>query len=113
MVKFTLALLLLSLPFVESVAWATADGPDCWAVKGVAKNDVLNVREKPNASSKIIGAIPSNTRSVQNANDTECPDAPTKNMPKECGSGWCKVKYKAVVGWVNCRFLEIPNDCGH
>lgn len=104
-------LLLLFLLSPAAVAWATADGPDCWAVKGVGKNDVLNVREKPNSYSKTIGTIPPNTQYIQNANDVECPDAPTKSMPKECGSGWCKVKYKLVTGWVNCRFLEVPDHC--
>lgn len=98
---------LFNVPF----AFATADGPDCWAVRGVVKNDVLNIRATPSASAKILGKIPHDAKSVTNANDIECPDVPTASMPKECGSGWCKVTYKAVTGWVNCKFLEESTDC--
>lgn len=105
-VVLTIAIVLIALN-----AWATADGPDCWSVRGVAKNDVLNIREAPNASAKIVGKIPAGTKAVANANDIECPDVITKGAPKECFTGWCKVGYKGVTGWVNCKFLEESTEC--
>lgn len=102
---------LLMILLGSSPAWSTADGPDCWTVHGVAENDVLNIRSGPSPRHKVIGKIPADARPVANANDIECPDAWLPDMPPECGSGWCKVTYKSVTGWVNCRFLEESADC--
>lgn len=104
-------LLLLLLMSLSLTARASADGPDCWDVKGVKAGDVLNIRDRPNAKAAVLGKVPPNAKSLTNASDVECPDAPTPNMPKECASGWCRVTYKGVTGWVNCKFLEEGDAC--
>lgn len=99
---------LLAFPLtVSSTLWAGADGPDCWAVKGVASNDVLNIREKPSAKSKMIGSIPPGTKKIKNI--TEYPESDLAPMPNP---GWCKVDYKGTQGWVSCKFLESDDACG-
>lgn len=87
-------------------AFADADGPDCWDVKGVASNDTLNVREQPSAKAKVLGTIPPNAKAL--ANLTEEPEG-DMNPPKH--PGWCKIKYKTLTGWVSCKFLEEGDAC--
>ena len=92
--------------FVPSILWATADGPDCWDVHGVASNDVLNIREKPSAKSKIIGSIPPRAKKIKNI--TEYPEGDMASNPNP---GWCKVEYKKAQGWVSCKFLQEGDAC--
>jgi len=47
-------------------ARADADGPDFYAVTGVAADDVLNIRAEPNAHARKIGAIPPDGTCVRN-----------------------------------------------
>lgn len=87
---------------------ATADGPDYFAVTGVAANDVLNVRAEPSANSAKIGQIPHDGRAVQNLG---CQGGPTfaewqqmtAAQRKEAGrKRWCRVRYGDVEGG-GCR----------
>ncbi|MBX7148771.1 SH3 domain-containing protein [bacterium] len=103
--------MVVSILFVPVYAHATADGPDCWEVKGVADNDVLNIREGAGISYKIVGTIPPHAKGVANSNNLECPDDPASPKPKECGSGWCRVTYNKITGWVNCKYLKGSGDC--
>ena len=64
-------------------------------VRGVASDDVLNMRSGPGTGNRIVGAIP----------------------PGVCGvrlldrSGrWRRVRYGGGTGWVNGRFLEADGD---
>lgn len=95
--------LLVAAPFA---AWATADGPDCWSVSGVARNDVLNIRARPDARSPIVGTIPPTAGILENRNDSSDSDVEPRAHPN-----WCKIRYKKITGWVACRFLEIPDSC--
>lgn len=85
---------------------ATADGPDCWDVKGVAASDHLNLRAEPSAKASILATIPPKAKRLENLSES-----PASDMPKGPPSRWCKVKYKDAVGWVNCKFLEEGSDC--
>ena len=59
-------------------------------VRGVADNDVLNIRSRPTSSSRIVGII----------------------KPGRCGvqvfhgqGNWRNISYRGVRGWVNRRYL--------
>lgn len=59
-------------------------------VRGVASNDVLNIRSRPTSSSQIVGLI----------------------KPGRCGiqvfhgqGNWRSISYRGVRGWVNKRYL--------
>lgn len=49
-----------------TAARSEADGPDRWAVKGVARGGNLTIRAQPSASARAIGAIPYNARGLKN-----------------------------------------------
>lgn len=113
-----------SLPFLLSVVLnlslalfdvravqATADGPDYFAVTGVAAADVLNIRVEPSARSAKIGEIPHDGRGVQNLG---CQGGPTfaewqRMTPTERERAgrqrWCKIRYGSVEGWGAGRYL--------
>ena len=76
-------------------ARATADGPDYYRVRDVESWDVLNMREKPDPGSAIVGTIPHDGRCVRNLGQS----AQYKQ------STWVRVEYGSAVGWVNSRFL--------
>jgi uncharacterized protein YgiM (DUF1202 family) len=110
-----LALALLAV----SPAWAqtAADGPQFWAVTGVASWDSLNLRVAPNADSKRVARIPHNARGLKNLG---CPNHVTfaqwKRMTqaqrdRAALSRWCQVEYNGQRGWVAGRFLR--EDGGH
>jgi uncharacterized protein YgiM (DUF1202 family) len=96
---------------VPTLARAEADGPDTWAVTGVAAKDVLNIRAEPNASSRIVGTIPPNGRSLANLGCTGIPDfAQWEKMSERArqaasANRWCRVRYRGTVGWVRGKFL--------
>lgn len=93
-------------------ARATADGPDHYAVTGVAAGDVLNVRAEPSADSAKIGEIPADGRGLRNLGCRGVPtfaewEAMTPAERERAGKQrWCKVRYGAVEGWVAGRFLK-------
>ncbi len=73
-----------------SFLFATADGPDFFAVRGVAYNDVLWMRSQPNRyASKVLG-IPANASCIKNLG---------------CYKKWCKVSYGGRTGWAYGRYL--------
>lgn len=95
----------------ERQGFATADGPDYFAVKGVAAGDVLNIRAEPSASGARIGEIPHDGQGLQNLG---CRGGPafaewqkmSEAERKRAGlKRWCKVRYGGVEGWVAGRFL--------
>jgi hypothetical protein len=85
--------------------FASAAGPTCWKVTGVAADDMLNIRSAPNAQSRILGKIPSSASGVPNVNEAAT-DAAAGLHP-----GWCRIKYQDITGYVNCRYLQGSEDC--
>lgn len=92
-------------------AYGEADGPDYYAVSGVAGGDVLNIRARPSANAAKIGEIPHDGRGIQNLG---CQGGPTfaewqtmsKSEREQAGrQRWCKIRYRGVDGWVAGRFL--------
>lgn len=95
-------------------ARADADGPDFYAVTGVAADDVLNIRAEPNAHARKIGAIPPDGTCVRNLGCrcgltfqefTEFSPAQQAERLRE-NPRWCKVEYEGVTGWVAGRYLR-------
>jgi len=105
------AILLAACMAAPTVANAEADGPDRWSVTGVTRNDVLNVRAEPNASSRIVGVVPPDGRGLANLGCTGVPDfARWQKMSKEeqrraAAKRWCRIRYRDTVGWVRGKFL--------
>lgn len=102
---------LYCVPFTES-ALATADGPDFYAVTGVAPDDVLNIHTEPSASSSKIGEIPHNGRKVKNLG---CKDGASLQQWLSMSDSerqiavrkrWCKILYRGTEGWVAGSFLK-------
>src|SRR5512145_756412 len=103
-------LALLAVPLAR--AQTAADGPQFWAVTGVASWDALNLRVAPNADSRRIARIPYNARGLKNLG---CPSHVTfeqwKRMTeaqkdRAAASRWCQVEYNGKRGWVAGRFLK-------
>ena len=70
-----------------------------FAVRGVAPNDVLNMRSGPSPRHEVVGAIPPDAVAVY----------PVGRTVRFGPSVWREVSYNGVRGWVNGRFLvEAP-----
>lgn len=102
-------LLALSTVGLYEPAWATSDGPDFFAVRDVASNDVLYVREKPSAGSAKVGQIPYNARGIRNMGChafLKGQEVINSDIPLPGTTLWCKVRHERTDGWVNARFLK-------
>lgn len=97
---------------VPGMARADADGPDYYAVTGVAADDVLNVRAGPSAASAKIGEIPPDGRHLRNLG---CQGAPSfaqwqamaeADRRQAARQRWCKIRYQGIEGWVAARFVR-------
>jgi uncharacterized membrane protein len=64
-------------------------------VNGVKENDSLNIREKSNVKSKIVGKIPHDGTNIF----LSSPDS-FNNQSK-----WCEIQYNKIVGWINKKYL--------
>jgi len=93
-------------------AGAQSEGPDFWAVTGVAANDGLNLRIAPDADSSLVARIPFNARGLKNFG---CPNEVTfeqwlrmtgPQRDKAARSRWCQVEFQGKRGWVAGRFLK-------
>lgn len=110
--RFELCILVwLALALSASEGFATADGPDHWAVQGVAADDVLNIRSEPTAASDKIGEIPHDGRALDNLGCVGQPSLEewtamsADERRKAALRRWCKIRYGDTVGWVAGRYL--------
>lgn len=96
-----------------SIASAEADGPDYWQVKGVDKDDVLNIREQADPHSKKIGEIPPDGTCIKNLGCvggltfeefTTLSEEEKAKIEHE-RPRWCKVEHDGTTGWVAGRYL--------
>lgn len=84
---------------------------DYWAVKGVASDDVLHLRDVPSADSKSLARIPPHAHGLKNfgCRRTELAMDVWMKMSKEerrnAQTRWCRVEYRGKQGWVAGRFL--------
>ena len=101
-----------------STASAEADGPDFYAVTGVAANDVLNIREEPQADAPKLGEIPHDGVCIRNLGCqggltfqefTELSEEQKAIRLRE-HPRWCKVEYRGIAGWVAGRYLR-ESEC--
>ena len=89
--------------------------PDFWAVTGVRSDDVLHLRDVPNADSKSLARIPFNARGLKHlgCRRNEMPFEDWVKLNKEARKSalmqWCRVEFKGQQGWVAGRFLK-PDD---
>jgi hypothetical protein len=94
-------------------ASATADGPDFYVVQGVANDDVLNVRARPNLRAENLREIPPDGICIRTLS---CKGGLTfqefiKLSPAEQekrqqeNPRWCKGEYQGVTGWVAGRYV--------
>ncbi len=105
---------LLALLFTgwSSTALATADGPDYFAVSGVAEGHVLNLREGPAATTRRTGVIPHDGWGLRNLGCEGMPtfaewEAMSEGERVESGRHrWCRIEYRGVTGWVAGRYLR-------
>lgn len=107
------ALILVSLLAVApGAAYATADGPDNWAVKGVAPNDVLNIRAEPRARGALLGTIPHHVDGLPNLGCIgwmtydEWQQATLAEREKARKRVWCLTGYDRTFGWVAGWYLQ-------
>ena len=114
MITSRYALLVLS---VIALGWTvpvsgTADGPDFYAVTGVASDDVLNLRAGPSVSSETIGQIPHDAHGLRSlgcvglSSYGEWVKMTEVQRQTSRKQHWCKVEYRSVEGWVAARFLQ-------
>lgn len=91
---------LLSIALIAgSPAYATTEYvlPSLFDVTGVAADDVLNIREAPNARARIVGEL--------------SPDARNIEVVRYDDSGkWAQVNFGEQTGWVAFRFLDYRVD---
>ena len=97
-----------------AAASADADGPDFYAVRGVAHGDVLNIRTEPDPHAPKVGEIPPDGECVRNLGCkggltfqefTELSPEQRKQRERE-NQRWCKVEYRGATGWVNAHYLR-------
>jgi hypothetical protein len=97
---------------------AEADGPDYYAVRGVAQGDVLNMRAEPDPHALKVGEIPPHGTCIRNlgcrggltfAEFSTLSPAEQERRARE-HPRWCKVEYQGVTGWVAGRYLA-EGDC--
>ncbi|SDD91998.1 SH3 domain-containing protein [Paracoccus isoporae] len=91
------AVLLCLLTAVALPAWATQEYilPTLFDVHGVAADDVLNIRERPDAGSPIIGSL--------------APDATGIEIIETEGN-WGLLNTNERTGWVSMRYLRYRTD---
>ncbi|THD85401.1 SH3 domain-containing protein [Aliigemmobacter aestuarii] len=85
------ALALCLLSFLPSIAGAEAL-PALFSVKGVAANDVLNVRAAPSAEGDLLGSLPPGATGVE-------------VVALNPEGTWGRVNIGETAGWVSMRFL--------
>jgi hypothetical protein len=95
-------------------SWATADGPDFYAVTGVADDDTLNIREAPDPHAAKLGEIPPDGTCIRNLGCqggltfrefTELSEKQKTQRLRE-NPRWCRIEYMGVTGWVAGRYLQ-------
>jgi len=94
-------------------AFGEADGPDYWAVTGVAADDVLNIRAEADPRSPKIGEIPPDGTCVRNLGcvggltfeeHTTLTEEEKQRILRE-RPRWCRIEYQGTEGWVAGRYL--------
>ena len=100
------AILFITASFTPA-AHATS-GPGCLIVTNVADDDVLNMRGRPSASSRIVDQLVPGEHGIIHL------DAPCEPESRPWAQRWCPVShYNAEIvthGWVKARYVR-DSDC--
>ncbi len=78
---------------VTGGAAGARDLPQLFDVRGVATDDVLNIRAAPTASATIIGALPPDARGIE-------------VVARNAAATWGQVNTGEQSGWVSLRYME-------
>lgn len=106
------------IAFYAPPAHAEADGPDHFALQGVAPDDVLNMRAEPSVRAPAVGAIAPGATCVRNLGCrgglsyqefTALSPAQRQQRLRE-NPRWCRVEYRGVKGWVAGSYL-VEGSC--
>jgi hypothetical protein len=111
---YNLLLAAASVVLFAAQAFAEADGPDFYDVKGVTSGDVLNIRVEANYRSAKIGAIPSDGTCLRNLGcvggltfeEFTTLSAEEKQKIERQRPRWCRIEHHGVTGWVAGRYLQ-------
>lgn len=97
---------------ISSLAWATADGPDHYRVRGLTPPDTLPLHAKPKGRAATLGRIPADAclrnlgcsggLSLEEFNSL---DEAQKQRRQADNPRWCKVEHQGQTGWVEARYL--------
>jgi hypothetical protein len=102
-----LALIAIALAGLAAPAHATS-GPGCLVVVNVAYDDVLNMRARPSASSRIVDVLVPGQHGIIHL-DGEC-----RPKSRLWPSRWCPVTHydgdSMKSGWVKARYVR-DSDC--
>lgn len=114
----TLLAALACVVAVAGPARAEADGPDFYAVTGVAADDVLNIRAAPSTGAARLGEIPPDGHGIKNLGCRGGPGFAVWERMSEAQRRqaaqrrWCRIRYGDVEGWVAGRFLKEDDRSG-
>ena len=100
------AVLFLTVSCAPS-AHATS-GPGCLIVTNVAYDDVLNLRSRPRATSRIVDQLVPGEHGIIHL------DAPCTPYNRPWAQRWCRVSHyngdEVTHGWVKARYVR-DSDC--
>ncbi len=108
---FVAMLAVVILAASTAPAFAEADGPDLWRIRGVRADDTLNMHKEPTARSRTIARIPHDARQIRNLGCSGGPNFQqwqrmnTSERERAARARWCKVSFGGKTGWVAGRFL--------
>jgi hypothetical protein len=103
----------LACAVLAGPARATADGPDHYRVRGVAKGSSLSLRAEPSTASARLARIPADAACLRNLGCqggltfqefTTLSEAQKRARTIQ-NPRWCKVDFRGTVGWVAGRYL--------
>ena len=107
-------LVIVSFVLVAQPVHGEADGPDYWAVRGVAGDDVLNIRKEADWRSQKVGEIPPDGQCIKNLRCVggltldefiTLSEAEKAKIQME-RPRWCRITYNGITGWVAGRYLQ-------
>jgi len=101
---FVLLSCLFLLPICSYSGDTTHSGVEYYKVINVRSDDVLNIRRSYRHRSRKVGKIPPNAKCVAYLNRSHWNNA---------GQKWVKIRYNGMTGWVNSRYLQKTQQCGH
>ena len=83
------------------------DGPGRLRVEGVVSDDVLFLRQRPDANAPQVGSLPPNAGGVENLGCVTVKGGQTRPEANIAAPAtWCRVRFRSAEGFANARFLR-------